>query len=63
MSAVLPTSHRYSLTAMTLHWLSALAIVGLLGLGWFMTDLPVSPQRLKFYNWHKWAGVLVLGLS
>ena len=28
-----------------------------------MTDLPLSPQRLKLYNWHKWAGVLILALS
>ena len=28
-----------------------------------MTDLPFSPQRLKLYNWHKWAGIVVLALS
>jgi cytochrome b561 len=28
-----------------------------------MVDLPFSPQRLKLYNWHKWAGVLVLSFS
>jgi len=28
-----------------------------------MTDLPFSPQRLKLYNWHKWAGVTLLALS
>lgn len=63
MSVVFPHSHRYTMTAITLHWLSALVIAGMLGLGWFMTDLPLSPLRLKLYNWHKWAGVLVLGLS
>lgn len=63
MSVAFPHSHRYTMTAITLHWLSAFVIVGMLGLGWFMTDLPLSPLRLKLYNWHKWAGVLVLGLS
>jgi len=28
-----------------------------------MTGLPFSPQRLKLYNWHKWAGVTILALS
>ena len=63
MSADLPQSHRYTVTAITLHWLSVLVIAGLLALGWYMSDLPLTPQRLKLYNWHKWAGVTVLGLS
>jgi cytochrome b561 len=28
-----------------------------------MADLPLSPTRLKLYNWHKWAGISILGLS
>jgi cytochrome b561 len=28
-----------------------------------MSDLPISPQRLKLYNWHKWAGICILALS
>jgi cytochrome b561 len=24
-----------------------------------MSDLPLSPQKLKFYSWHKWAGVTI----
>ncbi|MBK9571916.1 MAG: cytochrome b [Rhodoferax sp.] len=54
---------RYTTTAILLHWLSALAVLGLLMLGWYMADLPLSPQRLKLFNWHKWAGVSVLGLT
>ncbi|MCV2367517.1 cytochrome b [Roseateles oligotrophus] len=54
---------RYSAVAMALHWLLALAIVGSLGLGLYMSDLPFSPSRLKLYNWHKWAGVSILLLS
>ena len=60
----LPTvSPRYSAPAIALHWLLALAILGSMGLGWYMSDLPFSPQRLKFYNWHKWAGITILALS
>lgn len=48
---------------MVLHWLLALVIVATFAVGWYMVDLPFSPQRLKLYNWHKWAGMTVLGLS
>lgn len=54
---------RYSHLAMLLHWVLALAIVGAFGMGVYMSDLPFSPQRLKLYNWHKWAGVTILTLS
>ena len=54
---------RYGATAMALHWGLGLAIVAMLGMGWYMTGLPFSPQRLKLYNWHKWAGMAVLALS
>ncbi|MGQ0708410.1 MAG: cytochrome b [Rhodoferax sp.] len=53
----------YTRTAVLLHWVLALALFGLLGMGWYMAGLPFSPQRLKLYNWHKWAGVTVLALS
>ena len=54
---------RYGATAIALHWVLGLAIVVMLGAGWYMTGLPFSPQRLKLYNWHKWAGMAVLALS
>ena len=54
---------RYTATAIALHWLLALAIVGAFSLGLYMADLPLSPQRVKLYNWHKWAGVTILALS
>lgn len=54
---------RYSTTAIALHWLLGLALVGMLGIGIYMTGLSFSPQRLKLYNWHKWAGVALLALS
>jgi cytochrome b561 len=54
---------RYGRTAMALHWVLGLAILGLFGVGLYMTDLPFSPLRLKLYNWHKWAGISILTLS
>ena len=53
----------YHPLAVALHWLLGLALVGLFMMGLYMSDLPFSPQRLKLYNWHKWAGVVVLTLS
>lgn len=54
---------RYTRTAMLLHWLMAVLIIGLFGLGIYMADLPLSPQKLKFYSYHKWAGITVLVLA
>jgi cytochrome b561 len=54
---------RYSLTAIVLHWVLGLVILGMFGVGLYMTDLPFSPTKLKLYNWHKWAGISVLVLS
>lgn len=56
-------SRRFTGFAIALHWLLALALVGIFSVGVYMADLPFSPQRLKLYNWHKWAGVTILILS
>jgi len=63
LSDRMPPTARYSATAMVLHWLLALVIVTMFVVGVYMTDLPFSPQRLKLYNWHKWAGVTFLALT
>ena len=52
-----PTS--YTHTAIALHWLIAIALTGSFGLGLYMHELPLSPQKLKLYSWHKWAGVTI----
>ena len=54
---------RYSLVAIVLHWVLALAIIGAFCFGLYMTSLPFSMARLKLFNWHKWAGVTILLLS
>ena len=55
--------HRYSLPAIALHWLMALGMIGAIGMGWFISELPMSVQRLKLINWHKWAGISLLVLG
>ena len=53
---------RYSSFAIVLHWLMALALLALVGLGFYMTDMPMSPLKLKVFSWHKWAGITLLVL-
>ena len=52
----------YTRTAKALHWIMAILIGGLLVLGLYMQDLPLSPQKLALYSWHKWFGVTVFVL-
>ncbi|MFV0680822.1 cytochrome b [Ottowia sp.] len=63
MNASSSATGRYTTTAIALHWLLALALVGIFVVGVVMSGMPFSPQRLKLYNWHKWAGITVLALS
>jgi cytochrome b561 len=59
-----PKAQRYTTTAIALHWLIAALIVGAFTLGLVMTDIPgFSPTKLRYYAWHKWAGVTVLLLA
>lgn len=60
---IIATPARYTLLAIVLHWVLALALLGMFVVGLYMADLPFSPQRMKLFNWHKWAGISVLGLS
>jgi cytochrome b561 len=56
------TPLRYTGTAILLHWLVALLIFAGFGLGLTMVDMSFSPQKLKFYSWHKWIGITVFTL-
>lgn len=59
-----PASTAYTSTAIALHWLIAALIVGAFALGWTMTRIPgITPDKLRFYSWHKWIGVTVLALA
>ncbi len=53
----------YSRIAIGLHWVAALLIIGNLAFGLTMVDLPLSPAKLRYYSWHKWAGVTIFLLS
>jgi cytochrome b561 len=55
-------NNSYTAIAKFFHWGMALVIAGLMALGFVMTDLPLSPDKLQYYAWHKWAGVSVFML-
>lgn len=51
---------RYSTPAIALHWLVAILVLAMIGLGLYMTDIPRgTPERTFFYNLHKSIGVTV----
>ncbi|MEY3197535.1 MAG: hypothetical protein RLZZ59_906 [Pseudomonadota bacterium] len=45
-----------------LHWVVGLMIIGLLCVGFYMTDLPNSDEKWQIYGLHKATGTLVFGL-
>ena len=55
--------HRYTGTAIGLHWIVVILIVAAWAVGLTMVDLPLSPQKLKLYSWHKWIGVSIFLLT
>lgn len=53
---------RYSRTAIVLHWVIALAVLGQIAFGWYLQTVPrLTPDRTVFVNMHKSTG-LVIGL-
>ena len=52
----------YTRTAITLHWLIGLAVLGMLGAGFYMIDMRISPDKLKIYMLHKSFGLSILAL-
>lgn len=58
-----PEPADYTRTAIAIHWIAGALIVANLAFGLYMVDLPLSPAKLKYYSWHKWAGVTIFLLS
>jgi len=56
------TKNHYGIVAISLHWIMAILIIGLLVLGLYMVPLPISREKLKLYRWHKEFGMVVLML-
>jgi len=56
------TNTRYSSPAIGLHWAIAILVLAAWPLGWYIADLPLSPNKLQLISWHKWLGITVLML-
>ncbi len=54
------SSQQYGTAAKGLHWFSALIVLAMLPLGFYMVSLDFSPFKLDLYWWHKSFGTLVL---
>lgn len=54
------SARAYTRTAIALHWAIALLIFVAFPLGVYMHDLPLSPDKLRLYSYHKWIGISVL---
>ena len=55
---------KYSLALRVLHWLTAVTIMGLLVIGFYMADIdPDAPNKYELYPLHKSFGMLALLLD
>ena len=54
---------RYGVVAVTLHWLIAVAVIGLYVVGSIMEDMKPSLQQFELYQLHKSFGISVLLLT
>lgn len=53
---------RYSATAMALHWLLAVLLASMIGVGWYMVSIEDEPGSGQFFTLHKSVGLVVLAL-
>ena len=52
----------YGIGTRLLHWIMAALIIGLLAIGFYMTNIDKSDSKWYLYSLHKATGTLVLGL-
>ena len=54
---------RFGGVAKLLHWTMAILLIGMLALGIYMHELPLSPEKFELYAWHKSFRITVLLLA
>lgn len=59
MITIKNTQQRYGWVAMILHWTIGVIMIGLIGLGLYMTSLPDGDDKWSLYSLHKSFGMLV----
>jgi cytochrome b561 len=60
MKKTAPT--HYDALQIGLHWLVAILIACAFAFAWIFDDMPLSPDKFKMINWHKWTGITVMSL-
>lgn len=53
---------KYAKPAVFLHWVLAVLIVSLVGVGWYMMSIEDDPGSALYFNLHKSFGMVVFGL-
>ncbi|MDB5775107.1 MAG: putative cytochrome [Herbaspirillum sp.] len=53
---------RYAPVAILLHWLLAILIIAMIGIGWYMMSIERDPNSGWYFNLHKSIGILVAAL-
>jgi len=53
---------QWGLISRILHWVMAIIVIGMLGCGLYIDNLPDEPIKFLLINLHKGTGVVVLGL-
>lgn len=56
------TKSSYGLITKLLHWVIGIGIIGMLVVGFIMTDMPPADEKWQLYFVHKSIGVTILGL-
>lgn len=54
------SSTQYGAVAKVLHWVSAMLIITLIGVGLYMSELPKDDYKYMIYFWHKSFGFVTL---
>ena len=54
---------QYTLTAIVIHWLSAVLIFAMFAIGWYMVDLPRGAERSASFALHKSIGLTIFLLA
>lgn len=56
------TPERWGAITRFLHWGMSIALAGMVAFGVYMTDLPPSVRKIRYYAMHKSVGIVLLGL-
>ena len=56
------TRIHYGIIAITFHWMTFAFVIFMFPMGYIMTNMPLSPNKLEIYSWHKSLGFILLVL-